>query len=63
MIGFYRNPNVITYMDSPLARALNIPLLALHPYLVILGFFIFVTVISFDFPDNNLRDIIQPKKN
>mgnify|MGYP000496809731 CR=1 FL=1 len=44
-----------------LARALNITLLAQHPYLIIPGFLIFITVISFNFFGDYLRDIIEPK--
>lgn len=44
-----------------LARGLNITLLSQHPYLIIPGFLIFVTVISFNFLGDYLRDIIEPK--
>ncbi len=45
-----------------LQRALNITLLSQHPYLIIPGFLIFITVISFNFLGDHLRDIIEPKK-
>lgn len=46
-----------------LARALNIALLSGHPYLLLPGFFIFITVISYNFLGDSLRDILEPKKD
>jgi peptide/nickel transport system permease protein len=44
-----------------LSRALNITLLSQHPYLITPGFLIFITVISFNFLGDYLRDINEPK--
>lgn len=44
-----------------LARALNIALLSKHPYLIVPGILIFVTVLSYNFVGDHLRDVLEPK--
>lgn len=44
-----------------LADAMNIADIKFHPWILIPGFFIFITVISFNFLGDGLRDALDPK--
>jgi peptide/nickel transport system permease protein len=45
-----------------LSDAMNIADIQFHPWILIPGFFIFITVISFNFVGDGLRDVLDPRR-
>ncbi|MGM0443506.1 MAG: ABC transporter permease [Fibrobacterota bacterium] len=50
-----------TSWGSLLSDAMNIPDIQLHPWILIPGIFIFITVMAFNFLGDALRDVLDPR--
>jgi peptide/nickel transport system permease protein len=60
-IGLGLRPPVVSW-GVLLQQAQNVRTVALHPWLMIPGLFVIVTVLSFNFMGDGLRDAADPYK-